>query len=81
MLEDANPAAVVPGLLQAGLINSGQACAAQTRLLLPRTRYQEYVGADMRLKEEIDAGKILTDDEYQERRGRSSASTSSTRRN
>jgi len=45
VLADANPAAVVPGLVQAGLINSGQACAAQTRLLLPRTRYQEYVGA------------------------------------
>jgi betaine-aldehyde dehydrogenase len=45
VLEDANPAAVVPGLVQAGLINSGQACAAQTRLLIPRKRYDEYVGA------------------------------------
>ena len=52
VLEDATPAAVVPGLLQAGLINSGQACAAQTRLLIPRKRYDEYVGV---LAEQIGA--------------------------
>ena len=52
ILEDANPAAVVPGLLQAGLINSGQACAAQTRLLIPQRRYDEYVSA---LAEQIGA--------------------------
>jgi len=45
VLDDANPAATIPGLIQAGLINSGQACAAQTRLLLPKRRYDEYVGA------------------------------------
>ena len=45
VLDDANPGTVVPGLVQAGLINSGQACAAQTRLLLPRKRYDEYVEA------------------------------------
>jgi betaine-aldehyde dehydrogenase len=45
VLEDANPSVVAPGLVQAGLINAGQACAAQTRLLLPKTRYAEYVDA------------------------------------
>jgi betaine-aldehyde dehydrogenase len=45
VLEDADPAMTVPGLVQAGLLNSGQACAAQTRLLIPKKRYDEYVGA------------------------------------
>lgn len=45
VLDDANAAATVPGLLQAGLLNSGQACAAQTRILLPKKRYDEYVAA------------------------------------
>jgi pyruvate dehydrogenase E1 component len=31
--------------------------------------YQEYVGTDLRTKEEVAAGKALTDAEYQERRG------------
>lgn len=43
--EDAELDAVVPGLANAAVINSGQACAAQTRLLIPRSRYEEYVEA------------------------------------
>jgi len=35
----------VPALANASVINSGQACAAQTRILIPRTRYEEYVTA------------------------------------
>ena len=30
-------------LLFAGLMNSGQACVAQTRILAPRSRYEEIV--------------------------------------
>ena len=45
VLEDANPGAVSFGLVQAGLLNAGQACAAQTRLLLPKKRYEEYLDA------------------------------------
>ncbi|MEW6272551.1 MAG: aldehyde dehydrogenase [Thermodesulfobacteriota bacterium] len=45
VLEDADPGKVVPGLVPNGILNSGQACAAQTRLLLPRSRYREYVDA------------------------------------
>ncbi|HZR84198.1 MAG TPA: aldehyde dehydrogenase [Candidatus Binatia bacterium] len=45
VLEDADPAKVVPGLVPNGILNTGQACAAQTRLLIPRSRYREYVDA------------------------------------
>jgi betaine-aldehyde dehydrogenase len=43
--EDAVLADVVPGLANAAVINSGQACAAQTRILIPRSRYEEFVQA------------------------------------
>ena len=42
---DADPDTIVPALANASVINSGQACAAQTRILIPRTRYEEYVTA------------------------------------
>ncbi|MDG2325914.1 MAG: aldehyde dehydrogenase [Halioglobus sp.] len=42
---DADPVKIVPELAKASVINSGQACAAQTRILIPRSRYQEYVTA------------------------------------
>ncbi|MFF0496562.1 aldehyde dehydrogenase [Nocardia aobensis] len=45
VLDDADPAAVAAGMMVAGLMNSGQACVAQTRILLPRNRYQEFVDA------------------------------------
>ena len=43
--EDAVLADVVPGLANAAVINSGQACAAQTRILIPTSRYEEFVQA------------------------------------
>ena len=42
---DADLATVVPELAKASVINSGQACSAQTRILIPRSRYEEYVSA------------------------------------
>ena len=42
---DAELATVVPELAKASVINSGQACAAQTRILIPRNRYEETVSA------------------------------------
>jgi betaine-aldehyde dehydrogenase len=42
---DADPEKIVPELAKASVINSGQACAAQTRILIPRGRYEEYVTA------------------------------------
>jgi len=43
VLEDADLDAVVPALVAAGLMNNGQACLAQTRILVPRSRYAECV--------------------------------------
>jgi acyl-CoA reductase-like NAD-dependent aldehyde dehydrogenase len=45
ILDDADVAAVVPQLLDAGLMNNGQACVAQTRILASRARYDEVLDA------------------------------------
>jgi len=42
VLEDADFAAVMPLVLQAGFMNSGQACVAGTRILVPRSRLTEF---------------------------------------
>ncbi len=43
ILEDADVDSALPMLLFSGLMNSGQACVAQTRILAPRSRYEEIV--------------------------------------
>mgnify|MGYP000005808263 FL=1 len=45
VLEDADLAATVEGLKFLSVMNSGQACVAQTRVLAPRSRYEEVVEA------------------------------------
>ncbi|MEU1164350.1 aldehyde dehydrogenase [Streptomyces sp. NPDC005921] len=45
VLDDADPAAVAEGIKLAGLMNSGQTCVAQTRVLVPAARRKEYVDA------------------------------------
>jgi acyl-CoA reductase-like NAD-dependent aldehyde dehydrogenase len=45
VLDDADPAAVAAGARVAGLMNGGQACVAQTRYLVPESRYGEMVEA------------------------------------
>jgi aldehyde dehydrogenase (NAD+) len=45
VLDDADLATTVPQLLDAGLQNNGQVCAAQTRILVPRSRHGEIVDA------------------------------------
>ncbi|GLZ12420.1 aldehyde dehydrogenase [Actinomadura sp. NBRC 104425] len=45
ILEDADLAATVEGLKTASLMNNGEACAAQTRILAPRSRYDEVADA------------------------------------
>lgn len=42
VLEDADFAAIMPLVLQAGFMNSGQACIAGTRILVPRSRLAEF---------------------------------------
>jgi acyl-CoA reductase-like NAD-dependent aldehyde dehydrogenase len=45
VLDDTDPAAVAAGARVAGLMNGGQACVAQTRYLVPESRYGELVDA------------------------------------
>ncbi|WP_019631568.1 aldehyde dehydrogenase [Actinomadura atramentaria] len=45
ILPDADLAATVEGLKMASLMNNGEACAAQTRVLAPRSRYAEVADA------------------------------------
>jgi acyl-CoA reductase-like NAD-dependent aldehyde dehydrogenase len=45
VLDDADPDMVAQGIKVAGLMNSGQACVAQTRVLVPAARAGEFVDA------------------------------------
>ncbi len=56
VLDDADPDAVAQGVRVAGLMNSGQACVAQTRVLVPRSRYDEYLDALASMVEELPMG-------------------------
>jgi acyl-CoA reductase-like NAD-dependent aldehyde dehydrogenase len=47
---------VAAGVKVAGLMNSGQACVAQTRVLVPRARATEFVDALATMVEEIPVG-------------------------
>ncbi|GAB2851672.1 aldehyde dehydrogenase [Actinocorallia aurea] len=56
VLDDADPEAVASGIRVAGLMNSGQACVAQTRVLVPRTRHAEYLDALAAMVEKLAVG-------------------------
>jgi acyl-CoA reductase-like NAD-dependent aldehyde dehydrogenase len=45
VLDDADPATVAQGVKLAGLMNNGQACVAQTRILVPAARHDEFLDA------------------------------------
>jgi len=45
VLDDADPASVAEGVKVAGLMNNGQACVAQTRILVPEARRDEFTDA------------------------------------
>ncbi|WP_329598707.1 aldehyde dehydrogenase [Streptomyces pseudovenezuelae] len=45
VLPDADVEAAVAGILPSAWMNNGQACVAQTRILLPRSRYDEFAEA------------------------------------
>jgi aldehyde dehydrogenase (NAD+) len=45
LLEDVDLAASIPMLVFSAFMNTGQACVAQTRILAPRSRYDEIVDA------------------------------------
>jgi betaine-aldehyde dehydrogenase len=55
LLDDVDLAEALPMLLPNALMNNGEACIAQTRILAPRGRYQEVVDA---LVEKVSAMKV-----------------------
>jgi betaine-aldehyde dehydrogenase len=55
ILDDANLEETIPMLLPNAIMNNGEACIAQTRILAPRDRYQEVVDA---LVERVSAMKV-----------------------
>jgi len=56
VLDDADPATVAEGVKLAGLMNSGQACVAQTRILVPASRSAEFVDALASMVEQVPVG-------------------------
>ena len=55
ILDDADLATTIPGLMPNALMNNGQACVAQTRILASRSRYDEVVDA---LAEAVGGSKV-----------------------
>ncbi len=55
ILDDADLDVVIPGVLRMGFINSGQACIAGTRILVPNHRLDDVL---VRLKKEIETFKV-----------------------
>ncbi|MFJ5306912.1 aldehyde dehydrogenase [Streptomyces sp. NPDC088350] len=56
VLDDADPTAVAKGIELAGLMNSGQTCVAQTRVLVPAARHDEYLDALATMVEGLQVG-------------------------
>jgi betaine-aldehyde dehydrogenase len=56
VLEDADVGRTVQGLRFASFVNSGQACAAQTRVLAPQSRYDEVVDAMAAVADDLVVG-------------------------
>jgi aldehyde dehydrogenase (NAD+) len=56
VLDDADPGVVADGVKVAGLMNSGQACVAQTRVLVPASRHAEFVDAIATMMSSVPVG-------------------------
>ncbi|MFS4095965.1 aldehyde dehydrogenase [Streptomyces sp. AF1A] len=59
VLPDADAGAAVSGIVPAAWMNNGQACVAQTRILVPRTRYDEFADAFARAASALTVGDPL----------------------
>ncbi|GAB2750365.1 aldehyde dehydrogenase [Streptomyces bullii] len=59
VLPDADVGAAVAGIVPAAWMNNGQACVAQTRILLPRARYEEFADAFARAASALVVGDPL----------------------
>jgi aldehyde dehydrogenase (NAD+) len=64
VLDDADLTQTVYGLQLASLMNSGQACIAQTRILAPRGRYDEFVDALAMMVSALQVGDPMELDNY-----------------
>ncbi|WP_377273749.1 aldehyde dehydrogenase [Peterkaempfera sp. SMS 1(5)a] len=64
ILEDADLPKAVAGLKFASLLNNGEACIAQTRILAPRSRYEEVVTAVKGLVESLKVGDPADEDTF-----------------
>jgi aldehyde dehydrogenase (NAD+) len=56
ILDDADLAATIGGLLPAAIMNNGQACVAQTRILASRRRYREVADALVEAMRNVQVG-------------------------
>ncbi|MEU1090119.1 aldehyde dehydrogenase [Streptomyces sp. NPDC005576] len=64
ILPDADIAEVVRGLKFGSLLNNGESCIAQTRILAPRSRYEEVVAALKELVESLKVGDPTDPDTF-----------------
>jgi acyl-CoA reductase-like NAD-dependent aldehyde dehydrogenase len=64
ILEDADLDAAVQGLRFGSLGNNGEACILQTRILAPRSRYEEVVGAIKEMVESLKVGDPSAPDTF-----------------
>lgn len=62
VLDDANLNTTIPEMVMAGLMNTGQACIAQTRILASRQRYGEVVDAVAAFVDKVKIGNPLEED-------------------
>jgi betaine-aldehyde dehydrogenase len=64
VLDDANLGETVGGLIPAAMMNSGQACVAQTRVLVSRKRHDEVVDALVQAVGQQKVGDPMEDDTF-----------------
>jgi aldehyde dehydrogenase (NAD+) len=64
VLDDADLAATVQGLATSSLLNNGQTCYLSTRILAPRSRYDEVVAAVAGLADALTVGDPLSPDTH-----------------
>ncbi|WP_407915029.1 aldehyde dehydrogenase family protein, partial [Kitasatospora sp. NE20-6] len=64
VLPDADIRAAVQGLKFSSLLNNGESCIAQTRILAPRSRYEEVVAALKELVESLRVGDPVDPDTF-----------------
>ncbi|AMO60390.1 aldehyde dehydrogenase [Mycolicibacterium phlei] len=62
ILDDADVSATVNGLRSASFVNNGQTCHLSSRILVPESRYAEFVDAIAALADDLTVGDPLAED-------------------